>query len=123
MEEQQDQTQFFISDLNTKVTDLEQRNENLRERVLLLGTNLIESKEETEKLISEIKKNTQENSKDLQRIKSITTNIINELDNFVRKDEMVVIERMLKDFQPLDFIRRKDLEEISKEIKTRKDKK
>lgn len=122
MEEVQDQTQFFISDLNTKVSELEQRNENLRERVLLLGKNLVESREETAGVVSEIKRSIDLTSKDLQKLKSTANNIIGELDNFVRKEEMVVIERMLKDFQPLEFVRRKDLEEISKQIKTRKNK-
>ena len=56
-----------------------------------------------------------------QRIIAI---ILSELDKFARKNEMIVVERMLKDFQPLEFARMKDVQEliqgsakISKEVK------
>ena len=36
-----------------------------------------------------------------------------ETEKFARKDEMVLIERMLKDFQPLEFVRVKDVEKTT----------
>jgi len=116
-----DQSQFLVSELSTRISELEQRNGNLRERVLLLGTNLIESKEETEKILNELRLDSEKNERDLDKIKTTINGVISEMDNFVRKDEMAIVERMLKDFQPLDFVRRKDLDEaLGKEIKTTK---
>ena len=50
--------------------------------------------------------------KDIERIKSIAENLLHESGKFVKRDEILLIERMLKDFQPLEFARIKDVEEM-----------
>ncbi len=126
-EQQTDQIQFLLSDFSTRLRDLEERNRLTRERVLLLGKNLISSKENLENEIIELKKQTTQNKRDLDKLKSISQNLIIESDKFVKKEEMAVIERLLKDFQPLEFMRKKDVEEliegkikIKKQLKTKK---
>jgi len=122
----QDQTSFILSDFNTRLRDIDERNRLIRERILLLGKNLISSRSELEEELKEVKKENLEIKRDIQKLKTQSSNIINELDKFVKRDEMILIERMLKDFMPLEFMRRKDVEElieeriskISKEIKT-----
>tara|TARA_Y100000310_G_scaffold310057_1_gene354812 strand:- start:1557 stop:1967 length:411 start_codon:yes stop_codon:yes gene_type:complete len=119
-EEVQSQVQFLLSDFNTRLRDAEERNQLVRERILLLGKNLIESKQETESDIKELKKQTSEIKKDLEKLQRLSENIVQETKKFVKKNEVVVIERMLKDFQPLEFMRKKDVEELIKEkLKTK----
>jgi len=113
--EAQNQIQFLLSDFNTRLKDLEERNRLIRERVLLLGKNLITSREEIETELTQIKKDNTQIKKDLQKLKSLTENIVSEINKFARKDEMIVIERMLKDFQPLEFARIKDVEDLINE--------
>ena len=127
MAEQQEadgQTQFLLSDFNTRLRDLDERNKLIRERVLLLGKNLISSRQEVEDDIREIKKDNQEIKKDLEKIKKVSNSLLTEFNKFVKREEMVLIERMLKDFQPLEFMRKKDVEELiensKKQIKTTK---
>ncbi len=132
MPEQQDissQIQFLLSELNTRLRDSEEKNRLMRERVLLLGQNLISSRQDMEEELKTLKRDSEENKREIKKIKILTENISQEIGKFVRKDEMVVIERMLKDFQPLEFARMKDIEEIiekklkekhTKEIKTTK---
>ena len=43
-----DQTQFLIADLNTRLRDIDERNRLIRERVLLIGQNLISSRQEVD---------------------------------------------------------------------------
>jgi esterase/lipase len=122
------QIQFLLSDFNTRLRNFEEKNRIIRERILLLGENLISLKQETEDEIKELKKQTNEIQKDLGKIKSIMENLLAETDKFVKKDEILLIERMLKDFQPLEFVREKDIEKImqrklNKNIKTKKTKK
>ena len=45
----------FWTDLSIRFRDLEEKNKILRERVLLIGQNLIETKEETTNKIIELK--------------------------------------------------------------------
>ncbi|MBU2576961.1 MAG: hypothetical protein KKF50_04530 [Nanoarchaeota archaeon] len=109
---QGDQVQFLLADFNTRLRDIDERNRLIRERVLLLGKNLISSRQELEDELKEIKKENLEIKKDLEKIKRISNNLLSEVNKFVKRDEVVIIERMLKDFQPLEFMRRKDVEEL-----------
>lgn len=111
-QEAESQTQFLLMDFNTRLRDIDERNKLIRERVLLLGKNLISSKQEMEEELKEIKKENLENKKDLERIKKITNGLVSEFNKFVERKELVLVERMLKDFQPLEFMRRKDVEEL-----------
>lgn len=111
-QEPNNQPQFVLADFNTKLRDIDERNHLIRERVLLLGKNLISSKQDIEEKLEEIKKDNQEIKKDLEKIKKVSNNLLTEFNKFVKREEMVIIERMLKDFQPLEFMRKKDVEEL-----------
>jgi len=114
-EEAQPQVQFLLSDFNTRLRDTEERSQLIRERILLLGKNLIESKSSTEEEIKELKKQTSEIKRNLEKLQRLSKNIVKETEKFVKRNEILVIERMLKDFQPLEFMRKKDVEELIKE--------
>lgn len=116
------QAQFLLSDLSTRVSDINEKNNLIKERVLLLGKNFISSKEESEDEIREIKRDNQEIKREIERLKKISNTLLAEFNKFVKRDELVLVERMLKDFQPLDFVRKKDLPELEHKIKTTKKK-
>ena len=128
MPEQQDsggQVQFLITDFNARLQDIDERNRLIRERVLLLGKNLISSRQDTEDDIKELKRESQQTKKDVEELKKISNKLISEFNKFVKREEIIIIERMLKDFQPLEFMRKKDVEELienktKKQINTRK---
>ena len=132
VEQQQDnQLQFILSELGTRMRDVEERTNSIKERTLLINSNLIDSKEELEQRVSSIEKQNSLISQELKKINSTIQNLTSEINNFVRKDQIILVERMLKDFQPLEFIRKKDLEEYNikieneekvntKEIKTKR---
>ncbi|MFH1238330.1 MAG: hypothetical protein ABIH79_00285 [archaeon] len=115
------QIQFLLSDFNTRLRDLDERNKLIRERVLLLGKNLISSRQELEDDLVEIKRENQEIKKDLEKIKNISNHLLAEFNKFVKREEIVLIERMLKDFQPLEFMRKKDVEELIEEKLSKKE--
>jgi len=124
--EPNDQIQFLLADFNTRLRDTEERNRLIRERILLLGKNLISSRQELEDELRELKKENKEIKSELDKIKRVSDNLLSEFNKFVKREEIVLIERMLKDFQPLEFMRRKDVDELielrinktKKEIKT-----
>ncbi len=115
MTEQQEnssQVQFLMTDFNTRLGDIDERNKLVRERVLLLGKNLISSRQDIDDELKEIKKDNYEIKKDLEKIKKISNSLLTEFNKFVKREEMTLIERMLQDFQPLEFMRKKDIEEL-----------
>ena len=114
------QIQFLLADFNTRLRDLEERNRLLKDRALLLGKNLIALKEEKSQEIQELKTQTNKIQQEVELIKKLTKSILKETNKFVRRDEILVIERMLKDFQPLEFIREKDVKAIVKKALTSK---
>ena len=121
-----DNFQFLLTDFNTRLRDITERNRLVRERVLLLGQNLISSKQESEEGLNKIRKENSEIKKKIENLEKISNSLLTEFNKFVKRDELVLVERMLKDFQPLEFMRKKDVEElinqkfsIKKEIKTK----
>lgn len=128
MEQQpQDQVQFLLADFNTRLRELEEKNRLIKERVLLLGKNLLTSREQISIKVEELKKQSIQMQRDLKELNSLIKSILSEIKTFVKKDEIVLLERMLKDFQPLEFVREKDVQDMinekQKQIKTIKTKK
>jgi hypothetical protein len=121
MAEQYQQDQYQGSDFQVRLRDIDERNRLIRERVLLLGKNLISSKQETEDELEKLKRENMALRSDLDKIKRATNSLITQFNKFVKREELMLVERMLKDFQPLEFMRRKDVEElIDKKIKSKK---
>lgn len=110
--QQNTQIQFLLTDLNTRIKDIEERNSSLRERIILLSQNTINLKEGIEQRMGDIEKKQNQINIDMKKIKSMLDNVLSEINNFTRKDEIILVERMLKDFQPLEFVRKKDVEEM-----------
>lgn len=118
------QIKFLLSDFNTRLKDTEERNKLIRERVLMLGKNVIASRHDTENDIKEIKQENIKIKNDLEQLKKTSNSLLTEFNKFVKREELSMIERMLKDFQPLEFMRRSDIEELIENklnIKTAKD--
>lgn len=104
--------QFLLSDFNTRLRDIDERNRLIRERVLLLGKNLISSRQDLEDDIRQIKRENQELKSSIEKLTRIAKNLSEDMDKFVKREEIALVERMLKDFQPLEFLRKKDIEEL-----------
>jgi hypothetical protein len=119
-QEQQDQVSFLLSSFNTRLRELEERNKIIKERTMLLGQNFLSLKEETISELREMKKQVSKMKEELNKLKETTQSLVSESNSFVRKGEMAVIERMLKDFQPLEFVRTKDFEEFKNKLKETK---
>ncbi len=119
VQQQDNQLQFLLADISTRIRDIEERNNSMRERIQILGQNMLNTRESTEERVSQIEKQNSQIALDLKKIKTNLENLNSEMSNFVRKDEIILVERMLKDFQPLEFIRRKDVEEMLQELETK----
>ena len=94
---------------NIKIKDLEEKQNILKDRLLLIGQNLIDTKEEVSQKNLEIKKELKTLKQDVEKIKSFLEIISNELGKFARKEDLEILSKQAKMFQPLDFVRKSDL--------------
>ncbi|MBU2562268.1 MAG: hypothetical protein KKF68_01240 [Nanoarchaeota archaeon] len=106
-------TQSF-GEINIKIRDLEEKQRIMKDRLLLIGKNLIETKEKNSEDILELKKSIDEIKNNLERIKSFLETASNEFSKFARKEDLEILAKQAKMFQPLEFVRKKDLEKLKK---------
>jgi hypothetical protein len=112
MDEQEGYNQQSFGDSNAKMISIEEKQRILRDQILLLGQNLIEVKEKTNGKIIEIKKDIESIKQNIERMSSFLENISSEFSKFAKKEDLEILTKQAKMFQPLDFVRKKDLEKL-----------
>ncbi len=99
----------LLQEFGTRLNELEEKQRLLKDRVLLIGNNLIYSKEDFEKKDLEFRKKISDLENEIKSIKQLNKRIIYEMENFARKEEVTILERQFKIFQPVEFVRINDL--------------
>jgi len=94
-------------EINTKIRDLEERYRMLRDRLLLIGQNLIEIKEKTNADIFEMKKDLEIIKRNMERLVSFLETASTEFSKFARKEDLEILSKQAKMFQPLKFTKKK----------------
>jgi hypothetical protein len=110
--QQPDPFNVIISEFGIRINEIEEKQRLLKDRVLLIGNNLVSTKEDYDKQLLEIKKQLKSLEADIKTIKQLNERIINEIGNFARKSELEVVKRQFKMFEPLEFARIKDIKQI-----------
>ncbi len=112
MVEDQSRGGFDISGLLTKSKDLEDKYRVLKDRTLLIGQNLIDVKENHDKKLLEIKKDLEQLKLKVERLTSFIETLSEEFSNFAKKEDLDILKKQAKMFQPLEFVRKSDLERL-----------
>lgn len=107
--EQEGYGEYFLTDTNTKLRDLEEKQKMLKDRILLIGQNLVEMKEKTGSDILQIKKDIEIMKRNIERLISFLETASAEFSKFARKEDLEILSKQAKMFQPLGFVRKKDL--------------
>jgi hypothetical protein len=102
-------------DPNLKLKDLEEKQNIIKDRLLLIGQNLIETKESTNEKIVDMKKDIEMMKNELERIKDFIETISGELGKFAKKEDLEILSKQAKMFQPLEFVRKSDLVKLRRE--------
>jgi len=111
MAEEEYENQYF-TEISSKIRDLEDKQRIIKDRVLLIGQNLIEMKEEFHSAFLAMKKEIELLKRDTERLKSFFETASSEFSKFAKKDEVEILSKQAKMFQPLEFVTRKDLEKL-----------
>lgn len=121
-EQQQDPISALLMEFGTRLSEIEEKQRLIKDRILLIGENLISTKEEYDKDIIELKKQMSQANFEIKSLKQTGKRIIEELENFARKSEFEILERQFKMFEPLNLVTIKDLEKIHSELSKSKEK-
>lgn len=112
MVEQQVDAARILSSFGTKIKSLEERQESLREKTLLLGQSFLKQEETLREEISMLKDEIKELRSDLERVKERTESIIQEIGNFARKEELKLVEKYMKIWEPLKFVKESEVKKM-----------
>ncbi len=107
VEEQPDYLGQEFSGIHTKMRDLEERQRILKDRILLIGQNLIEMKEKNNEDLLEIKKEIEIMKQTLEQLHSFLETASSEFSKFARKDDLDILTKQAKMFQPLEKLKKK----------------
>lgn len=108
--------QDITGEFSIRINDLEEKTKTIKEKTNLISKNFIFVKQDMDEKIEKILNENSELKKELKEIKRNLSNLSEEAEKWIRRDEIVLIERMLKDFQPLEFVRKSDFQEMIKKI-------
>jgi len=111
MTEMDYENQYF-TETSTKVRDLEEKQRIIKDRILLIGQNLIEMKGDMHVTFLDIKKDIELIKRDIERLKSFFETASGEFSKFARKEDLEILSKQAKMFQPLEFVTKRDLEKL-----------
>lgn len=92
-----------FSSMNTKIRNLEEKQRIIKDRLILIGQNLIEMKEKNHEDMIEIKKNIEVMTKNLERLHSFLETASSEFSKFARKEDLEILSKQAKMFEPLEL--------------------
>ena len=110
-----DKFNFRQTQQGTGLRDLEERQRILKDRILLIGKNLIEFKEENNKKILELKKELDIIKSDVKRMIEFLELSSNEFSKFARKEDLLVLSKQAKMFQPLNLVTKQEVKRMIQE--------
>ena len=102
------------TDIAVKIRDMEDKQSLIKDRVLLIGENLVYEKEETNQEILTIKAQLSLMVEEIKKLKMTIQRVIEESESLVRKNEFEILKRQFQMFQPLDLARIEDVQAIVK---------
>ncbi len=86
--------QYFV-DVNTRLKDIEERQKLLKDRLLLVGKNLVEDRESMFSELQELKKMNLQMRADSLKMQEFLKRVADQLAETARKEEVLMIQRQL----------------------------
>jgi len=89
----------YLSDVNTRIRDIEEKQRLLKDRTLLIGQNLVEEKETTFQELQEMKKVVLKLKEENLRMKEFLQRISEQVSDLARKEELMILQRQFDMFR------------------------
>jgi len=100
MEEGMNYTGQAFGENNLKLRDLEEKQRILKDRLLLIGQNLLEIKEKSNQDLLNIKRDVEKIKQEMERMINFLETASSEFSKFARKDDLEILSKQVKMFQP-----------------------
>lgn len=101
VEGQQDYSDSHIQNINVRIRDLEERQRILKNQLLLVGKNLIEVREKNNQEMLQVKREIEIIKQNTDRLISFLENASAEFSKFARKEDLEILAKQARMFQPL----------------------
>lgn len=98
----------YGSDFLIKIRDLEEKQRFLKNRLVLLGENLLEIKQDTNEKMLEIKKDMDIIKTHMERMISFLETASSEFSKFAKKEDVEILAKQARMFQPLALLEEKN---------------
>jgi len=115
MAEEVASTADFAYIVNAKLNGVEEKTDMLREKILALDETFFAQEEKFNKEINLIKEDIKQIKEELLSVSEGLQGILREITNLSRKEEVRAIERMVKMWEPLKFVKADELKEMIEE--------
>jgi archaellum component FlaC len=112
MDNTSNEGEYYIQNINSSLRDLEEKQRILKDRLVLIGQNLIEIKEKTEEDLIFLKKSLEEIKQNVNRMRDFIETISGEFSKFAKKEDIEILKKQAKMFQPMEFATKSDLEKL-----------
>jgi len=109
---QENYQDYGQEDAGMQVRDLEEKQRILKDRLLLIGQNLIDVREKNNEAVLEIKKEIEIIKQNVDRLISFLETASSEFSKFARKEDLDILTKQAKMFQPLNLVTKQDLEKL-----------
>ena len=101
-----------FSDMNRKLAIVEDRLQNLRDHIALVEKDALEKNKALVVEVHEYDDKIDALKKDIEKLESMFERLISKLELFASKEQLKVLERYLNFWNPLDYVSKKDVEEL-----------
>jgi hypothetical protein len=110
----------LLAEFNTKINDIEERHNLLKEKVLLLSQSFLKESDRSNKELALIKSDIRDIKIEVERTKEALQHIITESAEFARKEELAVLQKYMKIWDPLKFVKEEDVQRMIDEALSKK---
>ncbi|MFH0752810.1 MAG: hypothetical protein V1914_04425 [archaeon] len=110
-QEQEDPSQI-LTELINRIRVLESKQSLFNEQLLLVNQNIIEEFKSFMNEIKTVRTDINIINKDLKNLKNIMKHLSEEAANFAKKDKLMVLEKYINLWNPLNFVTRTEVEKL-----------
>lgn len=91
--------QQILSEISTRMRDLEEKQNLVKDRLLLIGQSVVDERDKTFREVQEIKSDVIRLKEENARMKDILQRVTEQLENSARKEELMMLERQFDLFR------------------------
>ncbi len=115
MAEESGEISGLVNDFNTKVRDMEERHNLLKEKLLVASQSFLKQEEKNGKEMMVMKEEMRDMRMELDRLREMMQHLIRDTSEFARREDLAVFEKYMQIWDPLKMVREDDVKRLIEE--------